>query len=149
MISKTPFQSPGTFHETTTTACHSRKLIDIAETLFAEKGFTAPASGIWLRVSALPSPPCCIISQKKNCTPGVGKLAAEMTADKAIRAAFEDEQEQIFRFVQLLCDHSEKKPLRQHSDAEGWTIPNGAETAKNGFSRRISKNWPPQSDPAS
>ena len=115
----------------------AERLINIAETLFAEKGFYGTsirdlAEGIGIAKSSLLHH---FPTKEKLYAAVLGKLAAEMTAEvKAIRAAAGDEEAQIFRFVQLLCDHSEKKPHRVNIlMRELLDNPKRAETAKKWF----------------
>ena len=94
---------------------NAEKLIDIAETLFAEKGFYGAsvrdlAEGIGIAKSSLLHH---FPTKEKLYAAVLKKLADEMTAEvRQIRERFPDEKKQIFRFVQTLCNHSEKKPNR-------------------------------------
>jgi AcrR family transcriptional regulator len=91
------------------------KLIDIAESLFAEKGFYGTsirdlAEGIPIAKSSLLHH---FHTKEKLYGAVLKKLANEMTMEVIkIREQFSDEKEQIFTFVKLLCDNSEKKPNR-------------------------------------
>ena len=101
-------------HKPTATA---EKLIDIAESLFAEKGFYGTsirdlADGIAIAKSSLLHH---FHTKEKLYGAVLKKLADEMTIEvKGIREQFFDEKEQIFQFVQLLCNNSEKKPNREN-----------------------------------
>ena len=63
------------------------------------------------------------------------KLADEMTEEvKAVQKQFPNEKEQIFEFVQLLCNNSEKKPNRENIILrELLDNPKRAEKAKKWF----------------
>lgn len=92
------------------------KLIEIAESLFAEKGFYGTsikdlADGIPIAKSSLLHH---FHTKEKLYGAVLKKLAGEMTLEvKNIREQFADEKEQIFAFVQLLCDNSKKNPIRE------------------------------------
>ncbi len=91
------------------------RLVDIAESLFAEKGFYGTsirdlADGIGIAKSSLLHH---YPTKQKLYGAVLKKLANEMTLEvKGISERFADEKEQIFQLVQLLCDNSEKKPNR-------------------------------------
>ena len=93
----------------------AEKLIDIAETLFAEKGFYGAsirdlADGIGIAKSSLLHH---FPTKEKLYGAVLKKLADEMTAEvRQIREHFSDEKEQIFQFVRMLCNNSENKPNR-------------------------------------
>jgi AcrR family transcriptional regulator len=94
----------------------AEKLIEIAETQFAEKGFYGTsirdlADGLAIAKSSL----LHHYSTKEKLYGAVlKKLADEMTAEvKNIRKQLPNEKDQIFAFVRLLCDNSEKKPIRE------------------------------------
>ncbi|MBC2717290.1 MAG: TetR/AcrR family transcriptional regulator [Desulfobacteraceae bacterium] len=99
------------------TTATAEKLIDIAESFFAEKGFYGTsirdlADGIAIAKSSLLHH---YPSKEKLYGAVLKKLAGEMTLEvKYIRKQFTDEKEQIFQFVQLLCNNSEKKPNREN-----------------------------------
>jgi len=113
------------------------RLIDIAESLFAEKGFYGTsirdlADGIGIAKSSL----LHHYSTKEKLYGAVlKKLADEMTLEvKGISEQFADEKEQIFQLVQLLCDNSEKKPNRENIILrELLDNPKRAEKAKKWF----------------
>jgi AcrR family transcriptional regulator len=92
------------------------KLIEIAESLFAEKGFYGTsikdlADGIPIAKSSLLHH---FHTKEKLYGAVLKKLASEMTLEvKSIRKRFSGEKEQIFAFVQLLCDNSQQKPNRE------------------------------------
>ncbi len=92
------------------------KLIDIAESLFAEKGFYGTsirdlAEGIPIAKSSLLHH---YPSKEKLYGAVLKKLADEMTMEVInIREQFNDEKEQISEFVQLLCNNSKKNPNRE------------------------------------
>ena len=91
------------------------KLIEIAESLFAEKGFYG--TSIKDLADSIPIAKSSLFhhfhTKEKLYGAVLKKLASEMTHEvKNIRKQFADETEQIFAFVQLLCDNSEKKPIR-------------------------------------
>jgi len=93
------------------------KLIAIAESLFAEKGFYGVsirdlAEGVSIAKSALLHH---FPTKEKLYGAVLKKLADEMTLEvKEIRERFPDETEQIFQFVHLLCHNSEEKPNREN-----------------------------------
>ena len=97
-------------------AATAEKLIDIAESLFAEKGFYGTsirdlAEGIAIAKSSLLHH---FPTKEKLYGAVLKKLADEMTAEvKGIRKQFSNEKDQIFQFIQLLCDNSGKKPNRE------------------------------------
>jgi AcrR family transcriptional regulator len=119
------------------TQATAEKLIDIAETLFAEKGFYGTsirdlADGIAIAKSSL----FHHFSTKEKLYGAVlKKLANEMTEEvKAVREQFLDEKEQIFQFVQLLYNNSKKKPNRENIILrELLDNPKRAEKAKKWF----------------
>ncbi len=115
----------------------AEKLIDIAESLFAEKGFYGTsirdlAEGIGIAKSSLLHH---FPTKEKLYGAVLKKLADEMTHEvQGIREAFSDEKEQIFAFVQLLCNNSEKKPNRENIILrELLDNPKRAEKAKKWF----------------
>jgi len=121
-------------HKPTATA---EKLIDIAESLFAEKGFYGTsirdlADGIAIAKSSLLHH---FHTKEKLYGAVLKKLADEMTIEvKGIRGQFPDEKKQIFQFVQLLCNNSEKKPNRENIILrELLDNPKRAEKAKKWF----------------
>jgi AcrR family transcriptional regulator len=97
-------------------AATADKLIEIAESLFAEKGFYGTSirdlsEGIGIAKSSLLHH---FHTKEKLYGAVLQKLASEMTFEvKNIRERFSDEKEQIFAFVQLLCDNSKKNPIRE------------------------------------
>jgi len=118
-------------------AATAEKLIDIAESLFAEKGFYGTsirdlAEGIAIAKSSLLHH---FATKEKLYGAVLKKLADEMTLEvKGIREKFDDEKEQILQFVQLLCDNSEKKPNRENIILrELLDNPKRAEKAKKWF----------------
>ena len=100
-------------HKPTETA---EKLINIAETMFAEKGFYGTsiknlADGLAIAKSTLLHH---FHTKEKLYGEVLKKLASEMTEEvRDIRKQFTDEKQQILAFVQLLCDNSNKKPNRE------------------------------------
>jgi AcrR family transcriptional regulator len=96
-------------------AATAEKLLDIAETLFAEKGFYGAsvrdlAQGIGIAKSSLLHH---FPTKEKLYGAVLKKLADEMTAEvRQIRERFPDAKEQISQFVQVLCSNSGKKPNR-------------------------------------
>ena len=113
------------------------KLIDAAESLFAEKGFY----GTSIRevadcLSIAKSSLLHHFPQKEKLYGAVlKKLADEMTKEvREIRHDFSDEKEQIFEFVCMLCHNSEKKPNRENIILrELLDNPKRAEKAKKWF----------------
>ena len=99
------------------TADTARRLIDIAESLFAEKGFYGTsirdlAEGIGIAKSSLLHH---FPTKEKLYGTVLKKLADEMTAEvRQIRYQCPDEKDQIFRFVHLLCDNSKSHPNREN-----------------------------------
>ncbi len=97
-------------------AATADKLIEIAESLFAEKGFYGTSirdlsEGIGIAKSSLLHH---FHTKEKLYGAVLKKLASEMTLEvKNIREQLADEKDQVFAFVQLLCDNSEKKPIRE------------------------------------
>ena len=95
----------------------AEKLINIAESLFSEKGFYGTsirdlADGIAIAKSSLLHH---YPTKEKLYGAVLKKLADEMTEEvKAVREQFPDEKKQIFKFIQLLCKNSEKKPNREN-----------------------------------
>ena len=113
------------------------KLIDAAESLFAEKGFY----GTSIRevadcLSIAKSSLLHHFPQKEKLYGAVlKKLADEMTQEvREIRHQFTGEKEQIFQFVHMLCHNSEKKPNRENIILrELLDNPKRAEKAKKWF----------------
>ncbi|MCD6585842.1 MAG: TetR/AcrR family transcriptional regulator [Desulfobacteraceae bacterium] len=119
------------------TPATAEKLIEIAESLFAEKGFYGTsirdlADSIAIAKSSL----LHHFHTKENLYGAVlKKLADEMTEEvKAVQKQFPNEKKQIFEFVQLLCNNSEKKPNRENIILrELLDNPKRAEKAKKWF----------------
>lgn len=113
------------------------KLITIAESLFAEKGFY----GVSIRdlADAVSIAKSSLLhhfpSKEKLYGAVLKKLADEMTLEvRYIRDRFPDENDQIFQFLLLLCDNSEEKPIRENIILrELLDNPKRAEKAKKWF----------------
>lgn len=115
----------------------AEKLVAAAEMRFAEKGFY----GVSIRdladaVSIAKSSLLHHFPTKEKLYGAVlKKLADEMTLEvREIRDRFPAENDQIFQFLQLLCENSEKKPVRENIILrELLDNPKRAEKAKKWF----------------
>lgn len=98
-------------------AATAEKLLDIAESLFAEKGFYGTsirdvADGLAIAKSSLLHH---YPTKEKLYGAVLKKLADEMTLEvRYIREQFDDEKEQIFQFVKRLCANSHNTPNREN-----------------------------------
>ena len=119
------------------TPATAEKLIEIAESLFAEKGFYGTSiRDVADCLSIAKSSLLHHFPQKEKLYGAVlKKLANEMTEEvREIRHDFTDEKEQIFQFVNMLSHNSKKKPNRENIILrELLDNPKRAEKAKKWF----------------